>query len=95
MLTLQTSLRAAPDLLATELDGETIILEPTGRYYSLNAVGTEVWAQLQAPQRVEHLRDAVLSRYDVAPGRCERDLLALLEALRRAGLVEVHGEASA
>jgi Coenzyme PQQ synthesis protein D (PqqD) len=38
---------------------------------------------------VAEVRDAVVGEYDVEPGRCERDLITLLEQLLAEGLIEV------
>ena len=58
-------------------------------YYGLDPVGARVWTLLQKPRSVGELRDTSLSEYEVEAGRCEQDLLALLESMRREGLIEV------
>jgi hypothetical protein len=56
--------------------------------YRLDDVGSRIWELLQAPSRVDRVRDALVAEYDVAPETCERDLLAILQELAAAGLVE-------
>jgi hypothetical protein len=58
-------------------------------YYGLDSVGARVWTLLQQPRSVGELRDTLLSEYEVEVRRCEQDLLALLESMRREGLIEV------
>jgi hypothetical protein len=58
-------------------------------YYGLNPVGARVWNLLQQARTVGELRDAILDEYDVDAGRCESDLLALLEKMRSEGLIQV------
>jgi hypothetical protein len=58
-------------------------------YYGLDSVGARVWNLLQEPRSVAELRDALLDEYEVDQGRCERDLLGLLEKMRSEGLIEV------
>ena len=58
-------------------------------YYVLNPVGARVWNLLQQARTVGELRDAILDEYDVEAGRCESDLLALLEKMRSEGLIQV------
>jgi hypothetical protein len=58
-------------------------------YYGLDPVGARVWTLLQEPRSVGELRDTLLSEYEVEAGRCEVDLLALLEKMRSEGLIEV------
>ena len=87
-----TPLRPTAQALSTTLGEESVILNiATGRYFSLDNVGALVWSRLQQdpPISVEALEAAILARYDVAPDRCRRDLLALLGELHRAGLVEL------
>ena len=61
----------------------------TGKYLVLDEIATEIWAILEAPQRVEDLIATLQERYDVSPERCETDILALLEDLHDKGLVNV------
>ena len=58
-------------------------------YYGLDPVGARVWTLLHEPRSVGELRDTLLSEYEVEAGRCEVDLLALLEKMRSEGLIEV------
>src|SRR2546430_17686461 len=63
-------------------------------YYSLDAVGSRIWALLQSPRSVREIRDTLLAEYDVPAERCERDLLGLLQALAAEQLIEVQDEAA-
>jgi len=63
-------------------------------YYGLNPIGARVWNLLQQPRTVGELRDAILDEYDVEAGRCESDLLALLEKMRSEGLIQVTSTAT-
>jgi len=75
------------------LDGEAAILNlKTGLYYSLDPVGAAIWKLIGQPLTLASIRDAVLAEYDVDAGRCERDLLELLETLAAEGLIEVRSE---
>ena len=58
-------------------------------YYGLDPVGARIWTLLQEPRSIGELRDVLIAEYEVEPGQCERDLLALLEKMRSEGLVEV------
>ena len=76
--------------LSCVLDGETVILNlKSGVYYGIDPVGTWIWNQLREPMTVAAIRDAMLAKYEVEAGQCERDLLALLQELMAAGLVDV------
>lgn len=83
------------DQMASDVAGETVILGLTaGRYYGLDAVGARVWQIIQTPTAFSEVRRAIVSEYDVEPERCEADLLALLQKMADAGLVEVRGASS-
>jgi len=85
---------AAEGQVSCDLAGETAVLDvKSGMYYSLNAVGTQIWKLIQKPQTISAVRDALLEEYDVEPERCELDLLVLLQELADKGLVEVLREA--
>jgi hypothetical protein len=90
-----TYLVATPGHLSCELDADTVILHlDSGLYYGLNEVGTTIWRLLQQPRRIHDLCDAIVAEYDVNRDTCERDLEAVLQRMREAGLVEVPREAA-
>lgn len=87
---------ATRDQVCADLAGESVILHlQSGTYYGLDAVGTWIWEHIQQPRTVGEIRDAMLEEYEVEPGRCEQDLLALLQQLADAGLIEVKDAATA
>ena len=81
---------AVPDHLSCDLAGEAAILNMKNSvYYGLNTVGARIGNLIQHPVNVEQVRDTLVNEYNVEPGRCESDLLALLEELHREGLIKV------
>ena len=89
MLSPDTVVAASRQQMASDIGGETVILGlQKGRYYGLDAVGARIWQLLQTPTSVADLQRAIVAEYDVAPERCEADLLALLQQLIDAGVVE-------
>jgi hypothetical protein len=88
-----TVVSAVRDQVSCDVEGEAAILHlGRGAYFGLDPVGARIWQLLQAPRRVMEIRDALLAEYEVEPGRCEGDLLALLHDLARHGLVDVGHE---
>jgi len=84
---------AAKDQVSTDLAGEAVILSlESGVYYSLDAVGARIWSLIEEPRTLNEIRDAILEEYEVEPDRCERDIVALLEQLADAGLIEIRDE---
>lgn len=87
---------AIKDQVASDLGGETVILNlRTGIYHGLDAIGTEIWNLLQNSTTVDNILNTLLQEYDVEPERCERELLALLQKLVDAELIEVVYEKTA
>jgi hypothetical protein len=81
---------ASRNQVSCDLKGEAAVLNlKNSVYYGLESVGAFVWNLVQRPRSVGELRDALLQEYDVEPGRCESDLLALLEKLLAEGLIEL------
>jgi hypothetical protein len=77
---------------SADLGAETAILDlETGTYFSVDRIGTRIWDLLKEETTVTRICGALLERYDVPPETCERDVLAFVERLVDAGLVEVVG----
>lgn len=87
---------AIQEQVSSDLAGESVILHlKSGVYYGLNDIGAQIWNLIQQPKTVRELRDSILQEYEVEPAQCESDLLALLQDLAAAELIEVKDEASA
>jgi hypothetical protein len=81
---------AAPTQVSTEVDGEVLVLNTdTSVYYRLRMVGAHVWRLLQEPVTLREICADVVSHYDVAPERCQQDVLALVRQMTAFGLVRV------
>ena len=79
---------AAKTQISTTVDEDTVILDTaSGKYFSLEGVGSTVWEALQEPRSFDELLAAVLEGYDVGVETAERDVRALLGSLEEAGLV--------
>jgi coenzyme PQQ synthesis protein D (PqqD) len=70
------------------LGSDTILLDlDHGRYFSLDAIGAQVWSALRTPQTLDGLTRRFVRTFDVAPTKCRRDLRRFLTRLEREGLV--------
>jgi hypothetical protein len=93
MISPSSIVSAGKNQISADLAGEAVILNlETGMYYGLAQVGARIWGLLAEPTRAVDIRDAILQEYDVEFRRCERDVIALLEQLADAGLIEVSDE---
>ena len=89
-ITAGTIVVAAPDQLSTTVDGQVIIAGlRKGNYYGLDSVGARVWQLVQTPIAARELAHLIGEEYHVSAGRCETDLLELLESMAGQGLIEV------
>ena len=85
-----STIAVTPRQISCGLGAEAAILQmESGKYYSLNPVGARVWQLLASPQKVSELHAAILAEYEVPADRCRADLIALLQKLQTAGLIEV------
>jgi len=79
---------AAKTQISTTVDEDTVILDTaSGRYFSLEGVGSTLWRALQEPRSFGELLETVTDAYDVGVETAERDVRALLSNLEEAGLV--------
>jgi hypothetical protein len=83
------TLQRAPDLIAADMDGETVMLDvESGAYFGLRGVGGRVWDLLEHPQTLPQLTAAIASEFEVDPATCRADLQAFLAKLIDNDLVQ-------
>jgi Coenzyme PQQ synthesis protein D (PqqD) len=83
----------AKDQVSCDLAKEAIILNfKSGFYYGLNPVEARVWRLIQEPRTVRAVFETLLEEFDVEPGRCHRDLFALLEDMADKDLIVIEAE---
>ena len=81
-------IRRATDLVATEVDGQVVILGiASGNYVQLNRVGSAVWRALEAPQTLAALCAGLRQHFDVAAAPCRSDVEAFVHKMRAQGLL--------
>ena len=88
-LTLETIVARRSEPLTAPVDGELVMLDPRhSRYFGLDEIGNRIWDLLERPRSVEALCSTLETQFDVAPETCRADVLAFLERLAEAELVE-------
>jgi hypothetical protein len=84
-----TVVRSSEPLTAA-VDGEIVMLSPAqGAYYGLNGVGSRIWELLARPSTVDGVCATLTAEFDVDDAACRTAVLAFLDDLRQAGLVQV------
>jgi hypothetical protein len=89
-ITKDSTVAATRTQSSADLGAETAILDlESGTYFSVDRVGTHIWSLVQEPTTVSKICENLIERYDVSPEICERDVIAFLDRLVEAGLVDI------
>jgi len=84
-----TAIRIRKDVVFRELEGEMVLLNlATGVYFGLDAVGTRIWALIEAHRSTKEIVATLTGEYAVDGDTCGADLARFLETLRDNALVE-------
>jgi hypothetical protein len=85
----RTLLRPSPDVQGTTMDGETVLLDlSSGRYYTLNRLGSVIWEQCMGRQTISAIHAVLCERFEVGPEQALDDLVALAKELSQEGLLQ-------
>jgi len=89
MITLDSVLSQPAEQLATEVDGEVLMMNiESGNYFGLNEVASFIWRQLETPMSARALCAAIAGEFDVPSEQCEADTLAFLDGMVKDGLLQ-------
>lgn len=84
----QTILTPHPDVQSTTMEEETVLLAlDTGRYYTLNRLGTAIWDQCTGHTTMRDIHAVLCDRFEVSSDRAFDDLVALANQLVQEGLL--------
>lgn len=79
---LSTVVARSEEVIASEIDGEVVMMNVAlGSYSLLDDIGSEIWGLLERPCPVSDLCEKLMERYDVKKDQCQRDLLVFLNEL--------------
>jgi hypothetical protein len=77
-----TVISRSPSVLAATVDGEIVMMSiEQGRYFSLDAIGSDVWARIDPPCTLAALVDGLTADYDGDRASIESDVRALLHRM--------------
>ncbi len=89
-ITPEIRLKPNPDVLFSLVGDEAVLLNRnSGIYYSLDRVGTLVWAEILAGAPLGDVRSTVVRQFCVDFGVAWSDLAALVSDLTSKGLVTI------
>ena len=90
MLTLETKYSIPKDVLFREVDEEMVLLNlVNGKYFTLDDVGTRIWALMTEHAQLKAVHQALLEEYKGEPQQLEQDLLALTNQLIANELLQI------
>lgn len=83
-----THVGPAKHIVSAQQGDRTILLDVhRGHYYSLDGVGSQIWAMLQDGMELHQIEERLVGEYAAPREQIVRDLSALVEQLRRKALV--------
>lgn len=84
----KTRISRNPEILATELEEETVMMNiNNGQYYNLTAVGSDVWNMIEQPTEFGAVLEKLQQEYDVDPSICEKEVREFLGDMAVLGIV--------
>lgn len=85
-----TRVRQAADILASDVAGETVLMNPElGEYYSLDPVASDIWRRIARGITLQDLVEELTDHYNGDASVVREDTLALLGTLAAKRLIIV------
>jgi hypothetical protein len=79
-----------PAALFSALDDQLIMIDiESGKYLTIDAIGTDIWQAIEQPIVVETLVERLMDRYAAPRERIREDALAFLNNLATRGFVRL------
>jgi len=87
-LTLTTPITRVPGLIATDMDGETVMMSiERGEYFGLGGVGSRVWELMAQPTSLAEIVRVICAEFEVDEAVCQADMQTFVDELIENGLV--------
>lgn len=89
-LTLESIVTHAEDVVCAKIDSHVVMMSvEDGLYYDINEAGGHIWSMIEKPLRISELCHLLRKTFDVAPVRCETDVMDFLQGLAERRLLRV------
>ena len=90
MVTIDTVLVRTDHCLVSEIDNELVMMDvQSGHYFTMDAIGNDIWNRLEQPVRVGDLCVILEQSYAAPLDVITADVLRLLDSMAGEGLVKV------
>jgi hypothetical protein len=85
---LDPTISRAGNLPSYKVDDSLIFLDREGGLcYELNRTGVRIWDLIETPMSISSLCTSLCEEFNVDRDTCERDVVEILDAMRKADLV--------
>ena len=89
-ITAESTIVRTENLLATDLDEETILMSvEAGTYYGMEQTARRIWELVEKSRSVSELIEILSEEYHVKPEVCSQEIVLFLQELLQEGLVVV------
>ena len=89
-LSFETVVVQEKEPVVAQVDGEVVMLsERQGAYFGLNGIGSEIWAAVAQPCRIEDLCQSLQGNYQGDPAAIRADIMAFLEKMLAHKLIRI------
>jgi hypothetical protein len=90
VLTLDSVVQRNPKLVASQMDGEVVMMSiDDGAYYGLDEIGSRIWELMEIPVKVNSILVSLLEEFEVEKEECVTDTLEFLNDLMDKNLLLV------
>ena len=87
-LTEKTIIQRNPDILASDIDGEKVMMSiQQGEYFGLGKTGSFIWDHIEQPISIKKLVDLITEKYEVSEAQCLNDIMPFLNDLAEKKLI--------
>ena len=87
-ITLDSQFVRNPDLIATDMDGDTVMMSiERGEYYGVSGVGTRIWELLEKPITLSQVITTICADFEVDEATCQADAERFIRELMDNGMV--------
>ena len=76
----KTTYKRNPELLAVDMDGETVMMDiESGNYFGINVVGSYIWEVLESEHTVEEIIVSLKTQFDISESdTVQEDIISFL-----------------
>lgn len=85
-----TMITRSGSLLVAQVHDETVMMDiPSGRYYGLDDIGSDIWKRLESPRKFGELVDALAAEFDAEHAIIAADVRKLLAIMASHRVVKI------